>query len=490
MTIATHQYPHGSQIHGKRITPPVWRIPSLVFFAIGLASLALENVTDQEDWSVLGWICSATLVYAITILYRGFRDGAVRLLTDPFLVLVGAFSVYFLFGTLLLVIGPEDQAQSVLGWYPTNARDAVRVTAMNLIGLATTLFATGLFPSRRIENAVQPAIYFFSKISINKIFWLFLIVGAGAKLYVLSVDFSNTDGEVILGSIRNLAGLVQLAILVGVIYKGRGESLVHLIAMILAILDSATGVLLFNKSAALMPIVVLLFGLYLRRPTLRLAAAAIAVLAGVFLVIVNPIGDARMLFEKASDRGISTRIQIVEEAFGPGAFSTYGSNWWPRFCYTVAQVAAVDLYDRNEGGEDMELLAWAFVPRVLVSGKPIMTRSGTDFNAKVTGSETSSSGIGLFVSGYYNLGWVGIFMASILAGWILATFAAIARAAVTTGSMIIVPVGLLGSFMAFRIDGHFIADYLGPFGMVMVPLLLLLFILRTSAVRSGPERLQ
>jgi hypothetical protein len=153
-------------------------------------------------------------------------------------------------------------------------------------------------------------------------------------------------------------------------------------------------------------------------------------------------------------------------------------------------VAAVDLYDSNDGGEDVKLLAWAFVPRAIVPTKPIMTRSGTDFNAKVTGSDSSSTGMGLFVSGYYNLGWIGLILASALAGWILAAFAAVSRAIVAANSIIMLPIALLGSFMAFRIDGHFVSDYVGTFGMVMVPFLIMLFAMRVSGSGDFGKRIR
>jgi len=482
--------PQNLKIQGTTSLPTVWRTPSIVFGGLGLAALVAVEFTEYDDWSVLGWVCALALAYAIVILRQGFRDGAMRVLTDPFLVLVGAFALYFLFGTLLLVIGPEDQASYALQWYPTTAQDAVRVTAMNLLGLAALLFTAGFFPGRRIEKFAQPVIAFFGKLPIKKIFWLFLIIGVGAKLQVLSVDIAATDDVVVLGAIRTLAGLTQLAILVGIIYQGRGAGMVHVIAMTLAISDSAIGLLLFNKSATLMPIVMLLLGLYLRRPSLKLVVISVAILVTVLLALVNPIGDARPRLGVSSHKSISARLQILGEVFGANASLHHDSGTWSRLCYTVSQVAAVGLYEKGQGGDDVELLAWVFVPRALFSDKPIITRSSTEFNKKITGFDTSSNGMGLFVSGYYNLGWVGLFLASILAGWILAIFSAISRAVVASGSLILLPVGLIGSFMAFRIDGHFVADYLGPFGMVIVPFLALLFIFRSGMSKTVAEGVQ
>jgi hypothetical protein len=477
------------KVQGETRLPTIWRKPSLVFGGLGLAALVAVEFTGQNDWFVLGWVCALTLIYAMMVLYQGFRDGAARVLTDPFVILVGAFSLYFLFGALLLVVGPEDQASYALQWYPTTARDAVRVTAMNLIGLATVLFAAGIFPSQRVEKSVQPAIALFDKFSIKKIFWWFLIIGVGAKLQVLSVDISVTEGVVVLGTIRTLTNLTELAILVGILYQGRDAGAIHVVTIALTIFDLVLGLLFFNKTTVLMPVMALFFGLYLRLPSLKLVVASVATLATLLLFLANPIGEARDLFGEIPDKSLSMRFQILKEVFGSDAAAPdYGSGSWARICYIVQQVAAVSLYEGGQGGNDVELLGWVFVPRVLFPNKPIITRSSTDFNKKVTGYDTSSNAPGLFVSGYYNLGWVGLFLASLLAGWILATFAAISRAVVASGSIIWLPLGLLGAYMAFRVDGHFVVDYLGPFGMLMVPFLALRTIARTGSRKAIAER--
>jgi len=478
-------------IQGTTRLPIVWRTPSIVFGGLGLAALVAVEFTEYDHWSVLGWICALGLVYAIDILRRGFRDGPRRVLTDPFLVLVSSFALYFLFGTLVLVIGPEGQASDASRWYPTTAVDAVRITAMNLLGLATMLFAAGFFPIKRIESFAQPAIANFSKFPTQKLFWLFFCIGGSANLLVLFVDIAATGGIVVSGTIRMLASLTQFAILVGILCRGRGAGVLHVMALTLAIFNSATGLLFFNKSAAIMPILVLFLGLYIRQPSLKLIVAFFTVLAAFLLFIAKPIGDARTLLVKGGNYSVSARLQILNRVFAPNATKPdHSSGVWSRLCYTTAQVAAVDLYEKKQGGRDVELLAWVFVPRVLFPNKPIMTRSGTEFNKQVTGSDSSSSGIGLFISGYYNLGWVGLFMASIVAGWILATFAAISRAIVASSSIIMLPVSLLGLHMAFRIDGAFVADYLGPFGMVMFPFLVLIFMLRVGARKTVTERVR
>lgn len=462
--------------------PSAWRKASVVFGVLGFFALIAVQSTEPDDWYMLGLVCGSALVYAIIVIFLGLRDGARRLLTDPFLILVVAFSVYFLFGSLLLVIGPEDQASYVMAWYPTTAKDAVRVTAMNLIGLALSLFAAGVFDGSRIENAVKPAIALFNKMSMPVIFWLFSGIGLGAFMVVATTD------NIISGIIRQLAELILIAVLVGTIYRGRGEALLHTIAIMMALFVSIMGLLSFNKSDTLKPLLILLFGLYLRSPNIKLIAILIISIITILSVLTGPIIEARYIYLHSGDTSLSTRFAILEEAFLKTADNSdigFRGGTWSRLCYITPQVAAVNLYENGQGGDDAELLLWVFVPRVFFPDKPIITRSGSDFNEKVTGSNKSSTGIGLFISGYYNFGWIGLIVASILSGWILSMFSAISRSIVSSGSVVLLPMGLLGSFMAFRIDGHFVSDYLGAFAMIMLPLLTLLLALRVGMSRTA-----
>jgi hypothetical protein len=61
-------------------------------------------------------------------------------------------------------------------------------------------------------------------------------------------------------------------------------------------------------------------------------------------------------------------------------------------------------------------------------------------------------------------------LASVLCGWILAQTSAIARAIYSHRAVLLMPLAMLGMFIAFRIDGDFVPDYLGAFMFVLYPL--------------------
>ena len=478
----------GFHIAGQSRLPTIWRSASIWYLAFGVVAFLSLDFMKDDNWLVLGVLCSLGLAYSVWVINREFRDGPRRFLTDPFLIFVGSFAVYFLFGPLLLVWGPDDQANYALSWYPTTASDAVRVTAMNFIGLGVVLLSASFLKGKNIENVIMPAILLFRRWPLVKVFIVFSVIGVFFKIITVRADLLNSDDGVVLGTFRTLTGLLQMAILIGVLYRGRGERLIRACALVMAGLDSFLGLLLLSKSAFLMPILVVLLGQYFREPSRRRIIFSLVFLVGVLFMVVGPVGDGRILLFSRDDQSLQDRTEILKEVLieeSPLATQERPGGVWSRLCYVGAQVAAVNLYNSGEGDDDITLIGWVFVPRAIVSEKPIITQSGPKFNKKITGSDRSSTGMGLFVNGFYNLGWLGLFSVSILTSVMLVVYSAFSRAVINAGSIVMLPISQLGNFMAFRIDGHFVADYLGAFVQVMLPLLIFVLLIRLNIIRSN-----
>jgi hypothetical protein len=440
-------------------------------------TLLLSEYTAPDNWTVLGFICITSLAYALTVLQRELRDSALRLLTDPLLILIAAFSLYDLLGALLPVLGEDDQIYMALDWYPTTAQDAVYITGINLIGLGTLLFSASFFNGKSMEIFMFPFIASFANLPIRLVFWLFTIIGSSISLHIFYVDISGN--EIVNGSVRILSSLAMIAILVGIIYRGNGEKLLHVVAFFLAFVHSLSGFILMSKAAILSPLLVLMIALYIRKPSSVKLIITVIIISIPLIFLMRPILEGRGVLAVSSDETISTRLNILEQVYSAKSNINNSPGAWYRICYIGAQHAGVDFYNHNQGGDDLEKLGWVFLPRILFPSKPITSNSGNDFNEKVTGSDTSSSSMGVFISGYYNLGWLGLFGVSIISALILVLFAAFSRSVAASGSVILLPISQIGSYMAFRVDGDFLNDYLGLFAMIMFPLLIVIFIMNS-----------
>lgn len=301
-----------------------------------------------------------------------------------------------------------------------------------------------------------------------------MVVGLLASLYVLAVDLAIWPG-IISGTWRLAANFILIAILLSSSYAGRHQGIIRLAAIGITVIQAVAGAMLFNKSGVLFPMGSLVAGLSLRYGTRKILLPGVMLMGFVLLSITGAVNYGRNNLDIQSGFPIplAERWAVLKEGFAAssaGDDSTQ-SNTWGRLSYTVSQTAAMDLYENGRGGDELSLIPWTFVPRMFAPGKPIMTRSGGELNEKVTGYTTSSTGTGIFVSGYYNAGWAGVVLASLLCGWLLAQTSAIAHAILARQAFILLPFALLGVFMAFRIDGHFVSDYLGAFVYILYPLL-------------------
>ena len=69
----------------------------------------------------------------------------------------------------------------------------------------------------------------------------------------------------------------------------------------------------------------------------------------------------------------------------------------------------------------------------------------------------------MFIDGYYHLCWWGEIFVGITVGVMLAWTSAVAAVVYRARASLWMPIALLGSLMAVRIDGSFLGDFWGPF---------------------------
>jgi hypothetical protein len=259
--------------------------------------------------------------------------------------------------------------------------------------------------------------------------------------------------------------LLIVVIMLTAAYRGRGSTFMLGFAILVTLTQAFGGLLMLSKSNILLPMVGLLVGLVWRHGIRRVILPGLVGLLAVFLVTGPLVNSGRTMFGLVGRVDWSARINVITTALiNPNdSMRVVGDyNAWNRFTYTTDQPAAVDLYDSGRGGEDYRLLWWVFIPRFAISEKPIMT-TGNKLNEKIKGSDTSSCSPGIFVDGYYNFGWLGLIVVGLSVGWMLAWTSTLAAEVFRVRALMWIPLAMLGSFMAFRMDGNFIPDYWGPF---------------------------
>jgi hypothetical protein len=216
----------------------------------------------------------------------------------------------------------------------------------------------------------------------------------------------------------------------------------------------------------------------------------VAALLLFFVLIASPVTTARNIFGVSSQVNLGERTALLSQALSrSGDVPAEDANTtWARFCYLAAQAAALNFYDNGTPSESFRLLGWAFLPRILFPMKPIMSAAPADFHFQLTGQVGSATGQGVFVDGYYNLGWLGVVFVGISVGLILGMTSAVAARVYEKRAIVWMPLALLGSFMAFRVDGDFLSDYWGPFVLFGYALLLGAGLMESSRLSAKPNR--
>jgi len=462
-----------------------WALLAIWYLSLsGFAWLAAQTVQYEQWWWHGAW-CVLGILPAAPTLLRVFRRNFSLVMTDHRIMFLTSFSLYFLFGASLLAFGPTTQIEQSLSYYAVGADDALRVDAMNGFGFGLALLMATIARGRWLERVTVQVSGPAKRIPEHIAITLFLLLGGGFSIYILIYDLGFEHG-IIPGIERQAARFALAAIVLAVAYKGQKDELLRTAAAILALGLSLAGLLQFNKIEVLLPIAAFAAGAALRYGPRKVLPIAIAVMTGTFLVIGNLTAYGRATLGSDSAASFTERWEILLEGWhetkGLSESEEYAT--WSRLCYVPAQVAAMDFWKAGQGGDGFELLPWVLVPRFVAPNKPEITKTGREFHNKITGRDSSSTGQGIFASGYYHGGFFGLIIASLLCGWVVAQTSAIARGVQKGRGLALLPFQLLGLFIAFRIDGDFVSDYAGAFVFLLYPLLAG-YLLVSARVRRG-----
>lgn len=485
MNVSAAHTIHVDEAHPLNAIPRVvWARLGAAYLVLGAAAWMLEPNTGPEHWWLHGLWCLVGLAVALPTVLRMFRVPFAVVLTEHRLMFLASFSLYFLFGAAMMAIGPESQIEQALRYYSITARDAMRANAVNGLGFGLALVTSWLFRGQWLGAAAFRSGALLSRVPAKLAISVFLLAGSIAYVHVLSFDLGLHDG-LVPGIVRAFGKLSLAAAFLAAAYRGRGENWLRTAGAVLALLLVLGGTLQFNKTEALVAVAAFIAGLALRFGSRWVIPIGLLIITTLFVLLGDIAASGRSAVLHEGVRTLPERWQVVRDSWehegGLHGMGQYGA--WSRLSYTVPQVAALDFQDAGQGGDGFEMIGWIFVPRLAAAEKPEMTKTGVEFHAKITGQERSSStGQGVFASGYYHGGWLGLFFASVICGWIVAQTSSIARAIVSTRALLLYPFCLLGLYMAFRIDGDFVADYAGTFVFVLYPILALALISTATGV--------
>ena len=445
-----------------RFSKPFSKTCGLDFFSLGVISHITSYALKEDDWLVLAFLGITGLGLAIYRLRQILLNGYESIIDNVFFTFILTFSLFFMFGPLLQVFGNIEEIEYSRHFFSITAESAVTVLGANLIGLGITLMVGRAF---NFGYFINSTIKVFSRFpTFNMLFTssVLVLVGLAFKAYVLYNDLF------VHAIISGLYRIAQLLLPVGIFlyFKEYGfkKNLFLMFFLCSILLYSLGGLLEFNKTEVIIPILALTGGLLVRKITLPKLIVSITIL-GALMAFLQPINiDGRNEALRRFNPSLNQRIEIYQAAYR-GELKNYNLaniGIWSRLDYTAPNAAAMWLYENGNGEESYKLIPWIFVPRFLYPDKPEMTGAGSKLTEKVLGFDTSSTGLGVFISGYYDLGWFGLIGVSILVGIMLAWYRAVIVASQISKSTILLIIGLSGHWMAIMVSGDYLSMYLGP----------------------------
>lgn len=413
----------------SRIIFHLWlTIAGLCFLCFAL--LLLDDPTMLYFWnaSILFAICLCILISVYKLV-----QNEPEIVWTPILWYTFTFGVYFGFGSMVILFGPHQTIEYINETYPTDQNTLLKITALNLTGFLITLSSFLAVSFVLPQNNPTPINEETNLRQAQFFAILFLVIGVSVRyVFVFPYVFGLTN-FILPSAISQLEVLLLISIVL-ISYlrvKTRGWLWSSLFAILLP-LEAAASLLTYSKLAFLtMPIAAVLGSFLAHKNIFKLSVS------GIFIIVaytyISPlISGSRIEFEnhtqEAAASPFTTRwkvLQIVatkqdEQSEFEESEDKVPMGWWSRLCYTNVQSFA--LYEISVGSEFYTYEKWPyfFIPRLLMPDKPQMTDDGADFTERIHGTRTSSTGLGLYMEGYWNGGIFGFVIFSTYMGLVLA----------------------------------------------------------------------
>lgn len=442
--------------------------------AIGAAAgwLVTLPVSNNERTLAIAAVVSPVLITlaSLVALARLGRGNLGNLIspTGASLTMVGT---YFGFGALLPMIAPEDLWNYMQEEYPYSLAELVTAHRVNALGiLFLTVTAAVLLrafppPDFKVGRVVDTAY-------LRRVASRMLIVGTAIRLLVttpwaLGAHTGLLPGIVGALDVWAMIGMLMMAYGVSDGLLQRKSDLITL--SICTFINVAIGFISLSKLNFFMSAGAPMAGVILARPRLRilLLFAVLIPLSYSFMSPLVTLGRARAGNSAATiaDRVavVSTTAKLLEESSELEAIKGLPLM---RFSYVNASVCATRSYNNGLPGHSMSQFWWVFVPRMLWPDKPNMTSTGRDVAIAMTGNDNTLTGIGVFCEAYWNAGYLGVILATIFVGGLLAFLESLRWRALESFDGPNMFVFWQGCFMAYE-TSFLVPTYIGSWPIII-----------------------
>lgn len=253
--------------------------------------------------------------------------------------------------------------------------------------------------------------------------------------------------------------------------RSTGAKLVCGAALLSSIL---LGLILMNKSAVLLPALMLVLG-YLRArfSWLRLLASAALVMT-LYLTISPVVFYSRIRDFRAHSTLASGSIEerlayLADYANGDRIAGTQNDSTFSSFSrldYVMPASFVIGQYDRGVPATEIATSGYMLIPRLLWPQKPRTTNAGLAVNHLLGVQSTNQIAVTMFADIYWNLGWAGLVLMAI-AGLFMGIGTLVSRHILQTGDWLMMPFVFAAFRFSLSLDGNFASGMMIPIIMAI-----------------------
>jgi hypothetical protein len=452
-------------------------LSSLVAF-YWLADELFEDSAD-EIVNVVGPL-AFTAIMGLAALHM--LQGDARVVFTPLFTFRVSSAVYFGIGSLVhLIIDPERRAILEL-FYQFSDREVAKVNLLTACSALVIVVVSGglegLFPARRIVSATATSKMPMARANRMRNYGLaFVIIGSTLKYLVVFpmsmgwVAWGKVPGSIVVMAEMSLIGLCLLTIW----SLSYAPKLFPFVCGLVTI-EMLVGVVQFTKLQVLLPILMLLVGMYVHKLTWARIVLGLLVVAFTIEFMQPLVSYARDEFNARTGgnrehASIGIRFEILASYFDP--FRRRYSNeaageGLMRICYVNAATFAISQYDRGLAGNSFRNLAIALVPRVLWPDKPLLQEGG-EFATAAAGFDVQNSvSPGLYAEAYWNFGWFGVPVVMPVISVFLTMMSRYSLWILREERWIFFPIALIGMKLGLSMDMMFVSLFAGTGAIIIV----------------------
>lgn len=438
-----------------------------IALADGYAMVGLANVIGPAFFAmIVGWAA-----------FRMTQENIHAIWTPLFWYRVAA-TTFLGIGTALTSFYNNATQDLITSFYAFSPLDLLKFNVVNTLFHFVILSVSYIIceissprdqSKRSILRSIEPC-----NIPLKPIGFAFLLLGVLTNYLIL---YPVALG-IISWRIPNAVSQVGQAAYVGyflITYWGlvNGERRWVALMIVLAGIDSIIGIFQLTKYAVIFPALMVPIGFIYHKPSTRRILLSLLFIVPYYYYTSNIVYEAREVVERrgagnsALFADTMAAMKEIAQRREPDTDSPDYQLSWARLNYVNAGTLAINLHDRNLPGDTLRDVFIVWIPRFIYPDKPNITDIARDFTYLANGNYDSSTSPSMPSEGYWDYGWFGVVMFSVIFGTVLTIWSFYSTLVFERRAWHLLLVALLGMRVGVRIDGMLVPDVIGPLSAVL-----------------------